>query len=142
VRVLLRNLRIWDGERQLGADSLRLAGGRIVAVGDGLAAQAGERVMDCAGATALPGLIDAHVHMELDPASGAPPAADAPRDLDAMASRAGAMVRAGITTARDLGGGHGAELVLRARIAADATPGPRLLCAGQPLTTPGGHCHF
>ncbi|MBK79451.1 MAG: amidohydrolase [Gammaproteobacteria bacterium] len=139
---LIRGVSVWDGERLLDADGLRLAGGRITHVGRGLRPQPDDRLVDGGGAFALPGLIDAHVHLELDPAQSAPPAADAPRDLDAMAARAGAMVRAGITTARDLGGGQGAELILRDRIAAGTVPGPRLLCAGQPVTTPGGHCHF
>ncbi len=139
---LLRNLRIWDGERRLDADSLRLADGLIDSVGTSVAAAAGDTVIDCAGATALPGLVDAHVHMELDPARATPPAPADPRDLDAMAARATAMVRAGITTARDLGGGVWAELELRARVAAGVVPGPRLLCAGQPVTSRGGHCHF
>ena len=139
---LIRGVSIWDGERRLDADSLRLADGCIVAVGRHLTPEPGDDVVDAAGAFALPGLIDAHVHLELDPAQHAPPDPDAPRDPDAMAARADAMVRAGITTARDLGGGQGAELVLRDRIAAGAVPGPRMLCAGQPVTTPGGHCHF
>ena len=91
---------------------------------------------------ALPGLIDAHVHMVLDPDDKAPPAADFLPALDGMKSRAAAMVRAGITTARDLGGGAWRELELRDAIDSGDTPGPRLLCAGQPITSPGGHCHF
>jgi imidazolonepropionase-like amidohydrolase len=59
-----------------------------------------------------------------------------------MEERAGAMLRAGITTARDLGGGEWLEIGLRDRIARGELAGPRLLCAGQPLTVRGGHCHF
>jgi imidazolonepropionase-like amidohydrolase len=59
-----------------------------------------------------------------------------------MEARALAMLRAGITTARDLGGGAGHELELRDRIARGEVPGPRLLCAGQPVTSPRGHCWF
>jgi imidazolonepropionase-like amidohydrolase len=59
-----------------------------------------------------------------------------------MAVRAEAMLRAGITTARDLGGGAWLELELRDRINAGELPGPRLLCAGQPITSVAGHCHF
>jgi imidazolonepropionase-like amidohydrolase len=59
-----------------------------------------------------------------------------------MLARAGEMVRAGITTARDLGAGEWRELALRDAIARGELPGPRLLCAGQPLTVPSGHCHF
>lgn len=139
---LLTRVRVWDGERRLDADSLRLQGLRITAIGSRLKPGPHDRVIDCAGATALPGLIDAHVHLELDPAAHRPPAPDQPRPLAALADRAAAMVRAGITTARDLGGGSWAEIELRDRIAAGALPGPRLLCAGQPITSPGGHCHF
>jgi imidazolonepropionase-like amidohydrolase len=139
---VLRNARLWDGARWLGADSVRLRGAHIDGIGTGLQPRRGEAVLDLGGATVLPGLIDAHVHLELDPERGRPPAPSDPRDAAAMDARASAMVRAGITTARDLGGGTWAELALRDRIAAGATPGPRLLCAGQPVTSPGGHCHF
>ena len=52
------------------------------------------------------------------------------------------MLSAGVTTARDLGGGAWLELKVRDEIAAGQHVGTRLLCAGQPLTSPGGHCHF
>lgn len=139
---LLTGLRIWDGETLTDADSLRMVNGRIEALGRGLEPRRGDLQRDCGGLTAIPGLMDAHVHLELDPEQPRPPALDQPRDPDRMAARAAAMVRAGITTARDLGGGTWAELALRDRIAAGALPGPRLLCAGQPVTCPGGHCHF
>ncbi len=139
---LLTGLRIWDGEAPAEADSLRIENGRIDAIGVGLTARRTDSVRDCAGATALPGLIDAHVHMELDPEQPRPPTPEQPRDLERMAARAAAMAAAGITTARDLGGGTWAELTLRDRIAAGTVVGPRLLCAGQPVTAPGGHCHF
>lgn len=52
------------------------------------------------------------------------------------------MVQHGITTARDLGGSaRFLALDLRDEIAAGRALGPRLLCAGQPLTSPAGHCH-
>jgi imidazolonepropionase-like amidohydrolase len=139
---VLHNARLWDGVRWLAADSVRLRGAHIDEIGSGLRPARGETALDLGGATVLPGLIDAHVHLELDPQRSQPPAPSEPRDAAAMDARAAAMVRAGITTARDLGGGTWAELELRDRIAAGATPGPRLLCAGQPVTSPGGHCHF
>eukprot|EP00438_Fugacium_kawagutii_P012941 Skav231700 [mRNA] locus=scaffold1306:21039:37468:- [translate_table: standard] len=61
--------------------------------------------------------------------------------METMADRALRMLRAGITTARDLGGRNFAALSLREKIRQKRVPGPRLLCAGQPLTAPKGHCH-
>jgi len=52
------------------------------------------------------------------------------------------MLFAGVTTARDCGGGRHREHTLRAQIDAGEQLGPRLLCCGQPITTPGGHCEF
>ncbi|MCZ6887218.1 MAG: amidohydrolase family protein, partial [Gammaproteobacteria bacterium] len=97
------------------------------------------------GLTVIPGIIDAHVHMVLDPSIFNPMSQihDASDEAYApMPERAAKMVRAGITTARDLGGGHWLELKLRDAINAGEIPGPRLLCAGQPVTSVKGHCHF
>ena len=135
------NIRLWDGlgDDYADADSIAVEGETITAIGHGLGGE------DCGGLTAIPGLIDAHVHMVLDPAlhSVAEQLAE-PADTtrEKMRERAAAMVRAGITTARDLGGGAWLELELRDRIDAGQIAGPRLLCAGQPITSVGGHCHF
>jgi len=136
------NLRIWDGVSDdycAKWDSIAVDGETIVGVGNGW------RGEDCAGMTLIPGLIDAHVHMVLDPSIGSlqEQLAQAPALIrDKMVRRAGEMVRHGITTARDLGGGNWLELELRDRINAGEVLGPRLLCAGQPITSVGGHCHF
>ena len=135
------NIRLWDGlgDDYSDADSIAVEGDTITAVGHGLGGE------DCGGLTVVPGLIDAHVHMVLDPALRSLDAQLAePADVsrEKMRQRAAAMVRAGITTARDLGGGAWLELELRDRIEAGEIVGPRLLCAGQPITSIGGHCHF
>ncbi len=142
---LLRDLRIWTGDGVAAADALLFGGGRIQAIGESAALAKGHkgRSIGCAGLTALPGLMDAHVHLELNPDQSAPPGKLARTErLRQMGERAAAMVGAGITTARDLGGGAWLELEIRDRIEAGALVGPRLLCAGQPITSPGGHCHF
>ena len=135
------NIRLWDGlgDDYSDADSIAVEGETITAVGHGLGGE------DCGGLTVVPGLIDAHVHMVLDPALrslDAQLAEPAETTREKMRQRAATMVRAGITTARDLGGGAWLELELRDRIEAGEIVGPRLLCAGQPITSIGGHCHF
>ena len=139
----LVNLHIFDGERLSPHTSITFDESGILEL-DGTTTNnyADAELIDAQGAWLIPGLMDAHVHLELDPAAKEPPASDAPRDLSAMAHRAEQMVRAGITTARDLGGGAWAELTIRDRILGGEIPGPRFLCAGQPVTSMGGHCHF
>ncbi|MFP6579618.1 MAG: amidohydrolase family protein [Myxococcota bacterium] len=146
--MLLGDLRIWDGESNAALpapSALRVEGQRIVDIGPQAALADGAETLSFPGCTAIPGLIDGHVHLVLDPEIVDPleqVVAPAAQRLRSMEARAEAMLRAGITTARDLGGGEGLELALRERIASGEVPGPRLLCAGQPLTSRGGHCHF
>ena len=143
-RIAYRNARIWDGaaEDYLGVGSVAVEDGRIVAVDE---TADGDDVRDMSGLTLMPGLIDAHVHMTLDPDLRTPDEQLAVADEEVwrgMVARAEEMVRAGITAARDLGGGKWLEIELRDRINAGELNGPRLLCAGQPVTSVGGHCHF
>nr|NIP92523.1 amidohydrolase family protein [Akkermansiaceae bacterium] len=136
---LLAPQRLWDGNSPgyAPADTaVRIEGDRIVAVGSRAALAPGAEVIELPDLCLLPGLIDAHVHLCLDPGRRGRDAEDpagAPR-------RAEAMVRRGITTARDLGSAGDRVLRLRDEIRRGERLGPRLL--GPPLTTPGGHCHF
>ena len=138
---VLTNLTIWDGVRTLDADTVVFEHDKLLHVGECPPERRAEAV-DCAGLTLVPGLIDAHVHLELNPDHSGPPEALTEAIVDLMEERAAGMARAGITTARDLGGGAWHELALRDRIAAGEVIGPRMLCSGQPITSPHGHCHF
>jgi imidazolonepropionase-like amidohydrolase len=140
--LVLANLKLWSGQQILDADCIALAGSQIVAIGGPADMPASAATRDCAGAWALPGLIDAHVHLELNPDDQGAPDSKTPDQRPLMVERAEKMLLGGITTARDLGGGAWHELSLRDRIASGELAGPRLLCSGQPITSPQGHCHF
>ena len=136
------NVRIWDGvaSEYSEHESVTICDGLVVGIGE---FRGEER--DLAGLTCLPGLIDAHVHMTLDPAISDMKLQLAQTESEIrskMVERAHSMVDVGITTARDLGGGDWLELELRDRIESEALVGPRLLCAGRPITSPNGHCFF
>ncbi len=59
---LIRGARVFDGERVWPTADVRLKDGRIDAIAESLPVSAGETVVEGAGRTLLPGLIDAHVH--------------------------------------------------------------------------------
>ena len=146
---LILEARVWEADldslRPLSSP-LRVRDGKIVAVGEAaLAGDSSVRQVSLPGRTIVPGLIDAHVHLELDPQIRTPAeqmAVPEPTLRAGMEARARAMLFAGITTARDCGGGQHREHGLRAEIKAGEKIGPRLFCCGQPITTPEGHCHF
>ena len=140
--ITLTNLRVWDGHQTTSADTVQFRSGQITYVGSKAEMAATNQVIDCAGLTAIPGLIDAHVHLELNPDDKNPPATTEADVIPLMRERTAGMAAVGITTARDLGGGAWYELALRDDIAAGVRSGPRLLCSGQPITSPQGHCHF
>src|ERR1700722_12647849 len=86
MREILADVRVFDGDRVLdGPQDVTVDGGMIVAVDPaGTAAREGATVTGNRGATLLPGLIDAHVHLR---GTG---------DLEELA-------RWGVTTALDMG---------------------------------------
>ena len=139
--------RFWDGlSEALEAltSPLDVREGRFVEPG-GAPPEGAPAPIELADRVIMPGLIDAHVHLELDPKLRTPRQQLAVPDRErreAMARRAGQMLAAGITTTRDCGGGLHLEHALRAEVDSWARPGPRVLCCGRPITTPGGHCHF
>jgi|SRR6056297_792465 len=90
--------------------------------------------------TALPGLIDAHVHLAI-PAPG-PAAQDLPEGLLMlhMLRHAERHRRAGVTTLRDLGARNGVDLQWRSALREGLADGPRIRVSGRPIVAIGGHC--
>ncbi|MBL4682741.1 MAG: amidohydrolase family protein [Pseudomonadales bacterium] len=146
----LTNIKLWDGVSEALSEfhSIEIKDGKITSIGNEEKFDASSQAsssQDMAGLYVIPGLIDAHVHMCLDPEAKDPLAhvkVGREKQLDLMAKRAVKMLDAGITTARDLGGGKWEELNLRNKINAGELSGVRLLCSGQPVTSVKGHCHF
>jgi imidazolonepropionase-like amidohydrolase len=140
--VAIRAAALFDGVSEtLLADPVVIVDGTtIVAVDSHVAPPPGAQLIDLAGATLLPGLIDTHVHLAFD-ASADPVASLAARDestmLAAMSAAGRTALRAGITTVRDLGDRDYLSLRLRGR---DGLP--TIVASGPPITTPAGHCHF
>jgi imidazolonepropionase-like amidohydrolase len=147
--VVLRAPRLLDGTGAQPVDdaALLLDGGRIAYAGPaaGLPEGAGRfEALDFPGATLLPGLVDAHVHLV---ASGGPdlaadvPGTEAERMLAAVVN-ARRQLEAGVTLVRDLGS-PGAEAVLAGRaVEAGTIPGPRVVASGPAVTMTGGHIPY
>ncbi len=118
--------------------------GRIAAVGSGIAVPAGAKTIDLSRFTCLPGLIDSHTHVLLQPEDerGTPPVVTksiAFRTVQGVAA-ARKDLEAGFTTLRDLDseGAGFADVAVRDGIEQGIVPGPRLLVSGNPLTITGG----
>lgn len=122
--------------------TLGIRNGRIEALTDRPAPAADDRMIDLAGAWLLPGLIDCHVHLTLNPdvtgtaAFGARSREQIRRDTAEAAART---LRGGITTVRDCGGWDYLEMEVRDEVRAGTLPGPRMFLAGRliSIATPG-----
>jgi imidazolonepropionase-like amidohydrolase len=107
---------------------------QIVAVGEvgQLAVPNGTRVIDANGYTVMPGLIDAHVHLDILGHGDYPTWHDMVRAnyAEVMERSAAQLLAHGVTTARDAGGELRASVQTRDRIQRGVIPGPRMLVSG------------
>ena len=132
------------GQAPRGATTIVVQDGRIVALSAGyLPAPAGASVVDLKDKTVLPGLIDSHTHLGSDRAGneGLAAAMTDALPLNAFETQWNGMktLRAGFTTVRNLGDEKGKTLALREAIKRGWTQGPRIIDAGESISTSGGH---
>jgi imidazolonepropionase-like amidohydrolase len=116
----------------------------VAAVGSNLSIPAGAQVVDLGNLTLVPGLIDCHTHVLLEPEDerGAPPIitkSQAYRTVEGVAA-ARKELEAGFTTLRDLDseGAGFADVAVRDGINRGVIPGPRLLVASLELSIGAG----
>lgn len=111
-----------------------IAGDRIVAAGSAadVTVPAAARVIDANGYTVMPGLIDAHVHLDILGHGDYPTWHDMVRGnyVEVMERSAAQLLAHGVTTARDAGGELRASVQVRDRIARQEIVGPRMLVSG------------
>ena len=108
--------------------------GLIVRIGTGLSS---DTLIDCTGATVMPGFIDAHVHLAM--AGPAKPDTTLEESRQRVAANARELLAAGVTTARDASGPAGVLLDQRRRSAGDLTAGPQLLVCCEGIASVDGH---
>ena len=104
----------------------------------------GREVRDARDLTAMPGLIDAHVHISYDPDPGDSwKLQDLTASVGYLAIQGSTFARttlaAGFTTVRDLGARGYANLAVRDAIEAGLVDGCRVMACGLPLCATGGH---
>ena len=133
----------FDGERFLdGGATVLVDEDQVVGVEPYDFVPPGDIEVTAYDGTLLPGLIDAHVHLVADGVPGSLEAVGQMTDeeIDAVITRTLAQqAEHGVTTVRDLGDRRYRTLAFRDA----AAPGvPRIVAAGPPFTTEGGHCHY
>jgi imidazolonepropionase-like amidohydrolase len=142
---LLRPARVWsDGESREGL-AVRVEGERIAAVGAEFDA-GGAQVVNLAGLTLMPGLMDLHSHLFLHPYNEVAwddqvlKQSEAYRTVRAV-THAEATLRAGFTTLRDLGteGAGYADVAIKRAIDEGLIPGPRLVVVTRAIVATGSY---
>ncbi|QNM84202.1 amidohydrolase family protein [Polaribacter pectinis] len=116
-------------------------GNKIADVIDGYIMPKGGNLIDLRDKVVMPGLIDMHVHLEMEYDNKTRIKKYILNEADVAYNSvkfAELTLKNGFTTVRDLGG-SGVNISLRNAINAGDIPGPRVFTAGKSLATTGGH---
>jgi imidazolonepropionase-like amidohydrolase len=128
----------------LNDQTILVSNDRITAVGPAgsITVPPGARTIDLSGATVLPGLVDAHVHLTGDPNLHGYRSLGVSDIRAALygAHAAKTTLEAGFTTVRNVGASGFGDVALRDAINEGELAGPRMRVAGYAIGIKGGHC--
>lgn len=124
---------------------IEIENGKIRAVGEvGQLGETSAEVIDCAGKTIMPGMMNSHAHLAWDGVHDlARQSMDDPSEISAYKSAANMLknLRAGVTLVRDLGMNK-TNFFARQAVEQGIFPGPRLLICGEAIVQTGGHTYW
>jgi imidazolonepropionase-like amidohydrolase len=128
--------------KELANQAIVIEGDKIARIGPIAEVNASpDKVIELPTATLLPGLIDAHTHLTMNPDFGYETLAiSVPREALIGAHNARLTLEAGFTTVRNVAARGYSDVALRDAINVGDVPGPRMLVSGPPLGITGGHC--
>lgn len=132
------------GRPPVAKGTVLIEGDRIAAVGteETIGPKPGAQVVDCRQEVLIPGLIDCHNHLAMDPTMDSWPArmndSDAEQTIRAIGNMA-ADLKAGVTTARCLGDKNFLDVACKKAVESGRLAGPRLLVATRGIRATHGH---
>jgi len=144
--IAIINARLFDGAGVVTKSAaILIVDGVIARIGPDAAsigAPADATVIDAAGKTVMPGLIDLHTHLTYQ--DGGDATTSSPRDTMSSAALRGQerlryFVESGITSVRDAASEGDTPFELKQWVMAGKIPGPRIFPVGQLITGIGGH---
>jgi imidazolonepropionase-like amidohydrolase len=143
---VIKNAHLVDGtgKKPVNDTTVVIKGSTIEDVGRTVDGPSGAEVIDAAGKTVMPGLIDAHVHICFNGDPNLLSALNYPPGLIQLfgAYNASKTLDAGYTTIRDMGAPFGYALALRKAIEMGIARGPRIVAPGRIISQTGGHADF
>ncbi len=140
MKTLYKNCTLIDGTGNEPINtSFTVEDGRIIEIGDNLKA---DKEIDLDGKYIMPGLINSHVHITMEPIGD--PFVLIMNESDAKAAIRGVknlkkQLKSGTTYFRDLGASNGVDIDLRNAVNEGLIEGAEFKCAGSVVTMTGGH---
>ncbi len=146
--LVLRDTHLWDGtSSDVRRCDVVCRDGRVAEITESGMARADDDdvALDLDGATVMPGLVDAHVHLVWS--GGTDPVGLVDREGEQLtllraAGHARDQLRAGITTVRDLGSNWDVAIHVARAIDRGAIEGPTVIASGRTVIMTGGHDPF